>query len=37
MLKLIAEYEVIDDVGVFLLMVLTSTDQETPGTVIVDR
>ena len=36
MLKLIAEYEVIDDVGVFLLMVLTSTDQQTPGTVIVD-
>ena len=36
MLKLIAEYEVIDDVGVFLVMVLTSTDEETPGTVIVD-
>ena len=36
MLKFIVAYEVLNNVGVFLVMVLTLTDEETPGTVIVD-
>ena len=36
MLKFIVAYEVLNNVGVFLVMVPTLTDEETPGTVIVD-
>ena len=31
MLKLIAEHEALDNVGIFLIMALASTDEEAPG------
>ena len=35
MLKSIAEHEVLDNVGIFLVMVLASTDEEAPGKLAV--